>query len=269
MTQYKPSDDGKVIDGKTVVWIYPPGAKGAGDAGPGAGDQAADGEHDAGEAGAGAAAGESAAAGASGGPGGSEAPAQTPGDKAAAKAAAQAETAKASAATLQAAAKDGVPFCEECEKARQELLKQAQEGEEAAPEAADAPEEKQPEKEEEKKDEPVTCSGTLKGPAGPLKNFPFQLLKDGQPVDPDKSITTKNGSRGKVWLTDGDGNYRFDGLPPGSYQVALFSPKGTLEPEPKAAKESGVRAPTPDDDLADADELRLFMDDDAGATDEA
>lgn len=76
MSKYHPSDDGKVVDGATVVWINPPA---------------------------------SAA---------SDKPTKpTDADKAA--------SSKAQAAALTSAARDGVPFCEHCEKARRELDRRA------------------------------------------------------------------------------------------------------------------------------------------------
>lgn len=92
MPKYLPSDDGKVIDGKTIVFINLPGAAGpAGSADAGA--KAADGTSST----------STVAAGKR----------PTPAEKEA--------VAGAQAAALTSAAKDGVPFCEECEQARREL----------------------------------------------------------------------------------------------------------------------------------------------------
>jgi len=86
--KFSPSDDGKVVDGKTVVFVYPPGA------GP---DEAEAGK--------------------------TTAPA-VPKDGGTAKKRAKAKdkgtAAKAQASALKAAAKNAVPFCEECEKAHKE-----------------------------------------------------------------------------------------------------------------------------------------------------
>jgi hypothetical protein len=82
-----PSDDGKVIGGKTVVWLHPPAATNS--------------------------------TGFSGGTAGGPARAGVSPQPTAVKVARQnADTGKAAAAALQAAAKTGVPFCEECEAAR-------------------------------------------------------------------------------------------------------------------------------------------------------
>jgi hypothetical protein len=94
MTKYSPSDDGKVIDGKTVVWLYPPGSQ---------------------EAQSGATTGGSIASTAS-----SAKPRRaplTPAEKQVEKLA----TANAAAASLAAAAESGVPFCAECEAARKAM----------------------------------------------------------------------------------------------------------------------------------------------------
>jgi len=82
MTKYKPSDDGKTIDGKVVVFLHPETAAEA------------------------AAEKEPASAAAS-----------APNKLAAAKVG----SAKSQAATLKKAAKDGKPFCEHCEAARKKL----------------------------------------------------------------------------------------------------------------------------------------------------
>ena len=85
MPKFNPSDDGKVVDGKTVVFVYPPGAE--------------DGE------------------GAAGGKG--TAPAEQDGGTARKrkKSNEKGTVAAAQAKTLKSAAKNAVPFCEECEKA--------------------------------------------------------------------------------------------------------------------------------------------------------
>ena len=121
--KYHPSDDGKVIDGKTVVWVHLPRPEEEADGGPTDGDK--------GEAGQGKnyiedqAAKSSKAAGPEGvkGADGTLAKQKAPSAVPKATAADKAASAKAQAASLTAAAKDGVPFCEECEKARQELAR--------------------------------------------------------------------------------------------------------------------------------------------------
>jgi hypothetical protein len=80
MAQYHPSDDGKTIDGKMIVFIYPP----ASDLRPGSDSKPTAAEKQA--------------------------------------------TAKTQAAALVTAAKAGVPFCEECERARKLLAERARAG---------------------------------------------------------------------------------------------------------------------------------------------
>jgi len=76
MSKYNPNDDGKVIDGKIVVFLRPAGSAAAGPVS----------------------------------------------EKEAAQA--KAELAKAAAASMTAAAADGVPLCEDCEQTRAELQRQ-------------------------------------------------------------------------------------------------------------------------------------------------
>jgi hypothetical protein len=241
MSKFQPADDGKVIDGKTVVYIQGPGA--AKEGGPG---------------GKATKSGEAAALG-----GG---------------AAAKKELAQAVADTMAAAAKDGVPFCEECEKAKAELQRQMggePRQDEAHPEAeAAAKAESEPGSESESGDAApagetagasVRLAGTLKGPAGPLKGFPFRLLRNGAPVPPDKSVATKNPSRGDVWLSDGEGKYLFEQLPEGDYQVAVYSPSGEVDAEEKGVEESGERVALPADPDDDQPDWNLPLDGEADA----
>lgn len=96
MPQYTKADDGKVVDGRIIVWIE--GRTG------GDGDAAGLGK---------------AAAGAPGSAGAARRESQR---KAAAR---RQETAVAAAATLQAASAGGVPFCEECDKLRRKRAAEA------------------------------------------------------------------------------------------------------------------------------------------------
>jgi len=195
MTKYLPSDDGKVIGGKTIVWIYPPGE----------------------------------------GPPGSAARA---GKSAISSGLSKAALGKEAAASMTAAAEDGVPFCEECESARRDLMRQLADMKGEPPPA----EESTDAKAAEDAKGTVKLSGTLKGPAGALKGFPFRLLCDGEPVLPGGDFTTKNGTRGKVWLTEMDGTYLFENMPSGHYQIGLVSPQGEILAEAEVKMESGDRA---------------------------
>src|SRR5947209_4227668 len=116
MPKYNPGDDGKTIDGKIVVFVWPPGdapavsssASGAGQPG-----SAADGTAAAGAKGSGRAAGAPASAGAANGARASLAP---DGGLAARNNALQDQNNAAGkqAETLASAAKAAVPFCEKC-----------------------------------------------------------------------------------------------------------------------------------------------------------
>jgi hypothetical protein len=109
--KYRPDDDGKTIDGKIVVWVKTPGAVGGS-----AEDAEAKRDADTGaklDAETGAKRNADTAAKRGGGG------VAKPGGKASARTAAV--VARSQAATLVKAAADGKPFCEHCEKARQEL----------------------------------------------------------------------------------------------------------------------------------------------------
>src|SRR3954463_12949150 len=62
---------------------------------------------------------------------------------------------------------------------------------------------------------PRIFEGTIDGPLGPLCNWPFRLLRDGQPLEsgdlaPGKAVSQfENGA----WLTDSKGRYRFEDVP--------------------------------------------------------
>ena len=130
MPKFSPSDDGKTIDGKIVVFL--PALRGT-DGGTTnapdsqvAGGGAAPAAADSGPAGAAPDGGPQSA-----GPGTALPPAAEPSIKPGLPPSAsplprltetqKAEAAVSQAASLAAAAKEGVPFCEECERARQEL----------------------------------------------------------------------------------------------------------------------------------------------------
>jgi hypothetical protein len=115
MSKYNPSDDGKTIDGKIVVFIYPAGAAPQAGAAPGTGTDGSTKEY---------ASSGAATPGASSKDGGASA---KDGGTAAKRAAAGARNTDgaAQAAALTEAAKAAVPFCEECEKARKEHEQQA------------------------------------------------------------------------------------------------------------------------------------------------
>lgn len=105
---------------------------------------------------------------------------------------------------------------------------------------------------EEKPDQdqaPGTLSGVLDGPAGPLKDWPFVLKKDGQPIGQDDlgEGKTENQFKNDRWFSDDSGAYKFEGMAEGSYTVELILPGGKLEPgQDAAASDDGVRDETPE-----------------------
>lgn len=94
---------------------------------------------------------------------------------------------------------------------------------------------------------PADLQGTLKGPKGPLRRWPFRLLRDGEPVDGKRLGATGSvpEARAGLWLTDRNGRYRFAGVPPGAYRVEIVRPGVQLKAaSPPAAQhvEQGHRA---------------------------
>jgi hypothetical protein len=158
--KYHQADDGKQMDGKTVVWIDVPKEDVAwveemeeqhgGDTDGGAAHKATDDKKKAGDKdekdSKGAAKKKSAQSKGGGKKGPSSGGAGPNASKAAGKSslaqgknalkAQKIENAKLTAAALTSAAKDGKPFCEECEKARQEIA--AKKAKQQADEQADA-----------------------------------------------------------------------------------------------------------------------------------
>jgi hypothetical protein len=82
--------------------------------------------------------------------------------------------------------------------------------------------------------EPVrVLEGALQGAYGPLRNWPFQLLHGGQPVNAQglHGAETSNPFRDDTWWSDEHGCYRFEGLPGDDYEIEVLLP-GTKEGEP-------------------------------------
>lgn len=91
--------------------------------------------------------------------------------------------------------------------------------------------------------------GSVVGPAGPLKNWPFKLKRDGEAVEPDSldGGATANVFKGWYWYTDSAGGYLFEKLPSAAYTLEVVLPNGKLEiVEEEEALDSGQRAETPD-----------------------
>ncbi|MBI5069877.1 MAG: hypothetical protein HZB56_16715 [Deltaproteobacteria bacterium] len=88
--------------------------------------------------------------------------------------------------------------------------------------------------------------GVLKGPAGPLKSWPFLFKKDGKAVDQGGlgGGSSSNSYRNGAWWSDGDGKFEFKEMPEGYYAIEVLLPTGQLqEGEELPAAESGRRAP--------------------------
>lgn len=93
--------------------------------------------------------------------------------------------------------------------------------------------------------------GTIKGPAGPLKNWPFRLKKNGTPVDKNAlgQAKTSNTFQGGVWLSSAKGEFEFRGLPFADYEIEVLLPVGKLVAAEAALPkglDSGHRAATPE-----------------------
>jgi hypothetical protein len=92
-----------------------------------------------------------------------------------------------------------------------------------------------------------TLSGTIKGPAGPLKNWPFVLKRDNNPVDQAslRGITPNRFSEGN-WLSRSNGDFLFRNIPRANYSIEVLLPGGKLvvteDWPPPAANESGYRS---------------------------
>ena len=93
--------------------------------------------------------------------------------------------------------------------------------------------------------------GTIKGPSGPLKRWPFVLKGAGKPLDQALAGgTSSNTYRDGNWYSGSNGEFRFEGLPEGEYTIEVLTARGTLvpseKPKPAGVDESGHRSPLPD-----------------------
>jgi hypothetical protein len=106
----------------------------------------------------------------------------------------------------------------------------------------------QEEAEPAKQDEDGNVTGTLQGPGGPLKAWPFVLKKDGAALD-DKGLgsgSTQNTFKNGKWFSDSSGAYKFEKMAKATYVVDLFLPGGKLEPvDDQMSVDSGDRRETP------------------------
>ncbi len=89
--------------------------------------------------------------------------------------------------------------------------------------------------------------GQSKGPAGPLKTWPFLLKRNGKAVDEaslDGVTINKFGSG--AWISGRNGEFRFEDLPDADYAIEVLSPAGKLVPKKyQPPNESGRRSPLP------------------------
>jgi peptidoglycan hydrolase-like protein with peptidoglycan-binding domain len=93
--------------------------------------------------------------------------------------------------------------------------------------------------------------GKIKGPAGPMKSWPFKLKRNGDPVDQAglKGGTTTNKFQGGVWLSGAQGEFKFENLLPADYEIEVLLPIGKLVAAESALPpglDTGHRAKTPD-----------------------
>lgn len=93
--------------------------------------------------------------------------------------------------------------------------------------------------------------GTIRGPSGPLKSWPFLLKRSGHVVDQglDGGRSSNNYRDGK-WYSGTSGEFQFEDLPESDYSIEVLIPRGSLvpfdKPKPPGADESGHRSPLPD-----------------------
>ena len=97
----------------------------------------------------------------------------------------------------------------------------------------------------------ATLSGTLTCAAGPLKNWPFILRKDGAPIDSGGlgGGSSSNKFEKGSWFSDDNGQFKFEQMPEGAYSVEVLLASGQLQlgmaKAPDPANESGLRESTP------------------------
>ena len=94
-----------------------------------------------------------------------------------------------------------------------------------------------------------TFAGILRGPTGPLADWPFVLRRGGRPLSPSGlgSGRSPNAYREDCWWSGAAGEFRFEELPEGCYSLEIVFPGARLQrcdPHP-AALEDGERATTP------------------------
>jgi outer membrane protein OmpA-like peptidoglycan-associated protein len=97
----------------------------------------------------------------------------------------------------------------------------------------------------QKKEEPITLAGILEGAKGPLKNWPFKLLRDGNAIGPQQlgAAKTDNQFKSGAWRSSTGGRYKFEGLRKGSWKIQVLLAAATAaEGDQEPARESGHRS---------------------------
>jgi hypothetical protein len=96
-----------------------------------------------------------------------------------------------------------------------------------------------------------TFEGVIKGPAGPLKDWPFLLKKNGAAIDKGGlgGGSSPNAYRDGTWVTGANGEFKFEQMPEGYYTIEVLLAGGKLTlgdlEAPPPANETGHRDHTP------------------------
>jgi len=74
-------------------------------------------------------------------------------------------------------------------------------------------------------DVPGVIEGVIDGPSGPLRNWPFRLLRNGKPVtdlELGREGSCANQFKRDCWWTDCAGRYRFERMMGDSYSIEVL-----------------------------------------------
>lgn len=101
--------------------------------------------------------------------------------------------------------------------------------------------------------------GRITGAGQALPHWPFRLKRNGTAVDQGSLRgRSTNAYRAGVWLSGAGGEFRFEDVEEGQYEVEVLFPAAGLtvndEPPPAGVGEPGERTPTPRPGEGDADE---------------
>ncbi len=96
----------------------------------------------------------------------------------------------------------------------------------------------------------ATLAGIISGPTGTLGNWPFALLRNGDALGPDSlgGGHSSNPYRDGCWWSSATGEFRFESMPEGCFELEVLLPGARLQPRDPhpAAVEDGERARTPE-----------------------